>query len=236
MLKLTQKLAAEFLGTFVLIFIGAGSICTDQFLRAANPGSAGVGLLGIAVAHGLAIGIMVSALGHISGGHFNPAVTIGFWVTKKMGTGETLLYWIAQLAGGAAAAFLLALVVPEDAWRAVALGTPDLARDFTSANGILLEAVMTFFLVFVVFATAVDERGAFGKIAGFAIGLTITMDILMGGPFTGASMNPARTFGPALVARHWTHHGVYWVGPLLGGALAGALYNSLFLTPADHVS
>jgi glycerol uptake facilitator-like aquaporin len=156
MRKLTQKLAAEFVGTSALIFIGAGSICADQFLRAANPGSGGVGLLGIAVAHGLAIGIMVSALGHISGGHFNPAVTIGVWVTRRMGTGDALLYWIAQLAGGAAAAFLLALVVPEDAWRAVALGTPDLARDFTRANGILLEAVLTFLLVFVVFATAVD--------------------------------------------------------------------------------
>jgi len=236
MRKMTQKLAAEFVGTFALIFIGAGSICADQFLHAANPGSPGAGLLGIAVAHGLAIGVMVSALGHISGGHFNPAVTIGFWVTKKMGTGEALLYWIAQLAGAAAAAFLLALVVPEDAWRAVALGTPDLARDFTVFYGMILEAVLTFFLVFVVFATAVDQRGAFGKIAGFAIGLTITMDILMGGPLTGAAMNPARAFGPAWAARHWIHQGVYWVGPLFGGVVAGALYNWLFLTPADPVT
>ncbi len=225
--SLTEKLTAEFIGTFALIFIGAGSICADQFIR--SGGGSGVGLLGIAMAHGLAIAIMVSAIGHISGGHINPAVTIGFWVTKRMGTLHMLLYWAAQLAGGIAAAFLLAAVVPEDAWRAAQLGTPDLARDFTRTSGMLLEGVMTFFLVFVVFATAVDERGAFGKIAGFAIGLTVAMDILAGGPFTGASMNPARSLGPALAARHWSNHGVYWVGPMGGGVLAGWLYDTVFL-------
>lgn len=231
MARLPQKLVAEFIGTFTLIFIGAGSICADQFLRAAN--QSGGGLLGIAVAHGLAMGIMVSALGHISGGHFNPAVTIGFWVTKRMGTFESLAYWAAQLAGGVAAAFGLTRIVPEEAWRAAALGTPMLAPDFPGANGILLEAVLTFFLVWVVFATAVDERGAFGRIAGFAIGLTITMDMLVGGAFTGAAMNPARTFGPALVAGLWRHHGVYWVGPLLGGALAASIYHALYLRKSD---
>jgi MIP family channel proteins len=230
MYNVPQKLAAEFIGTFTLIFIGAGSICADQFLKATNPG--GIGLLGIAVAHGLAIAIMVSAIGHISGGHLNPAVTIGLWVTRKMGTWEALAYWISQLAGGVAAAYLLRLVVPEDIWRAVALGTPDLARDLTRIVGLILEAVMTFLLVFIVFATAVDERGAFGKIAGFAIGLTITMDILVGGPLTGASMNPARAFGPAVVARHWTNHSVYWVGPLAGGVAAGWLYDAMFLKKA----
>jgi MIP family channel proteins len=230
MYNTSQKLVAEFIGTFALIFIGAGSICADQFLKTANQG--GVGLLGIAVAHGLAIGIMVSAVGHISGGHFNPAVTIGFWVTRKMGTLEALGYWIAQLAGAIAAAYLLRAVVPEDTWRAVALGTPDLARDFTRSTGLIVEAILTFFLVFVVFATAADERGAFGKIAGFAIGLAITMDILMGGPLTGAAMNPARTFGPALAAKHWTNHSVYWVGPLAGGVVAAWLYDSIFLKKA----
>jgi glycerol uptake facilitator-like aquaporin len=104
-----------------------------------------------------------------------------------------------------------------------------LASDFPVTNAILLECALTFLLVFVVFATAVDERGAFGKIAGFAIGLTVCMDILLGGPFTGASMNPARTFGPALAATYWTGHGVYWVGPLLGGLLAAWLYDGVFL-------
>ena len=223
----SQKLVAEFVGTFALIFFGAGSICADQLLRSANQG--GLGLLGIAVAHGLAIGIMVSAVGHISGGHLNPAVTIGLWVTRKIGTIDAAFYWVAQLAGGAAAAYLLRVLVPEDTWRLVWLGTPMLARDFTRTNAMILEGVMTFFLVFVVFATAVDERGAFGKIAGFAIGLVVTMDILMGGPLTGAAMNPARSFGPALAAHQWSNHGVYWVGPLAGGVLAGWLDDTLFL-------
>lgn len=222
-----KKFVAEFIGTFALIFFGAGSICADQFLRSTNQGS--LGLLGIAVAHGLAIGVMVSAIGHVSGGHLNPAVTIGFWVTRKISTFDALFYWVAQLAGGAAAAYFLRAVVPENTWRLVALGTPALAQDFTRTAGMILEGIMTFFLVFVVFATAVDERGAFGKIAGFAIGLAITMDILMGGPFTGAAMNPARSFGPALAARQWANHGVYWVGPLAGGVLAGWLYDAVFL-------
>ena len=211
----SQKLVAEFLGTFALVFFGAGAICADQFLRATNQGS--LGLLGIALAPGLAMGIMVSALGHISGGHFNPGITIGFWVTRKMNTFDAVLYWAAQLAGGIAAAYLLRYVVPEDTWRLVLLGTPDLARDFTRLQGMVLEAVMTFFLVLVFFATMVDERGSFGKIAGFAIGLSVTVGLLLGAPLTGASMNPARTFGPALASSHWANHGVYWVGPLAGG-------------------
>jgi MIP family channel proteins len=175
---------------------------------------------------------MVTAFGHISGGHFNPAVTIGFWVTRRMSTLNVVLFWVAQLAGAVAAAYLQKAVTPEDAWRAVALGTPDLNRETTRLLGMILEAVMTFFLVLVVFATAVDEKGAFNKIAGFAIGLTITMDILTGGPLTGAAMNPARAFGPALAASHWANHGVYWVGPLAGGFLAGWLYDALYLKKA----
>ncbi len=228
MYNISQKLVAEFIGTFALIFFGAGSICTDQYLH----GAGGLGLLGIALAHGLAIGIMVSALGHISGGHFNPAVTIGIWVTKRLNTIDALLYWAAQLAGATVAAFLLKTVVPEDTWRAVLLGTPDLARDFPVWAGMSLEAVTTFFLVLVVFATAVDEKGAFRSIAGFGIGLIITLGILVAGPFTGAALNPARAFGPALAANHWAHHGVYWIGPLAGGFLAGLLYDSLFLKKA----
>src|SRR5579864_2451496 len=220
-----QKLFAEFLGAFAVVFFGVGSICADRFLQT----SGGIGLLAIALAHGLAIGIMVSALGHISGGHFNPAVTIGFWVTKRIGTLEAFLYWAAQLLGGIVAAFLLRSVIPEETWRAVALGTPELLRDFPRLSGMVLEAVTTFFLVLVVFATAVDERGAFRAIAGFGIGLTITLGILAVGPYTGAAMNPARAFGPALASNHWTSWGVYWVGPLAGGFIAGLLYNSLYL-------
>ncbi len=229
MYSTSQKLIAEFLGTFALIFFGAGSICTDQYLHGEG---GGLGLLGIALAHGLAIGIMVSALGHISGGHFNPAVTIGFWVTKRLGTIEAFLFWVAQLAGATAAAFLLKTVVPEETWRAVSLGTPALARDFPVWAGISLEAVTTFFLVLTVFATAVDEKGAFRSIAGFGIGLIISLGILVAGPLTGAALNPARAFGPALAATHWAHQGVYWVGPLAGGFVAGLLYDSLYLKKA----
>jgi aquaporin TIP len=177
----------------------------------------------------LAIAIMVSALGHISGGHFNPAVTIGFWVTKRLNTLDVVLYWAAQLAGAVAAAFLLKAIIPEDTWRPVALGTPDLARDFPRLSGMILEAVTTFFLVLTVFATSVDEKGTFRSIAGFGIGLSISLGILVAGPFTGGALNPARAFGPALAATHWTNHGVYWVGPLAGGFIAGLLYDSLFL-------
>jgi len=227
--RLSQKLAAEFIGVFVFVLIGAGSICTDQFLRAGSPASPGIGLLGIAVAHGLTMAILVIAVGHISGGHLNPAVTVGFWVTKRVGTIQALLYCVAQLLGSLSAAYFLAGVIPDTFWRPVALGTPDLVQDFTRMHGMLLEAVMTFFLVFTFFATAVDVRGAFNKIAGFAIGLTMTVDILLGWPFTSAAMNPARAFGPALVARHWQNHGVYWLGPLFGGILASVVYDRLFL-------
>ncbi len=228
MYTISQKLVAEFIGTFALIFFGAGSICADQYLHS----SGGLGLLGIALAHGLAIGIMVSAMGHISGGHFNPAVTIGIWVTKRLNTIEALLYWAAQLAGATVAAFLLKMVIPDDTWRAVALGTPELARDFPVGAAMTLEGVTTFFLVLVVFATAVDERGAFKAISGFGIGLIITLGILVAGPLTGAALNPARFFGPALAANHWAHVGVYWIGPLAGGFLAGLLYDTVFLKKA----
>jgi MIP family channel proteins len=225
--SLPQKLLSEFIGTFTLIFIGAGSICADAYLRA--QGQHGIGVLGIAVAHGLAIAIMVSAIGHISGGHLNPAVTIGFWVTKKISTLDAICYWVSQLLGATFAAWLLTLVISESVWRTVGLGTPDLAPDFTRWHGIVLEAIGTFLLVFVVFATAADPKGAFNKIAGFAIGLTITMDVLVAGPFTGSAVNPARAFGPALVAHHWQNQGVYWVGPLIGGVLAGWIYGSFLL-------
>lgn len=224
--SLSQKLAAEFIGTFTFIFIAAGSICADQYLRAAGQG--GLGILGIAVAHGLAYGVLMTALAHVSGGHLNPAVTIGFWVTKRLGTLPCIGYWIAQLLGAIAASYLLSIILPESVWRP-GLGAPDLSPDFTRIHGMALEAVLTFFLVFVVFATAVDSRGAFSRIAGFGAGLTVAVDFLVGGAFTGAAINPARALGPALAAHHWQNHGVYWVGPLLGGVLAGVIYDRLYL-------
>src|ERR1700686_1650 len=220
-----QKLFAEFLGTFAVVFFGVGAVCADRFLQT----SGGIGLLGIALASGLAMAIMVSALGHISGGHFNPAITIGFWVTKRIGTLDAFLYWAAQILGGIAAAFLLRSIIPEETWRAVALGTPSLLRDFPVLSAMVLEGVVSFFLVVVFFATAVADRGSFRAIAGFGIGLTMPLGALVIGPFTGAAMNPARAFGPAVASHHWANQGVYWIGPLAGGFLAGLLYNSLYL-------
>jgi MIP family channel proteins len=220
-----QKFLAEFLGTFALVFFSAGAICADRYLQS----SGGIGLLGVALASGLAMAIMVSALGHISGGHFNPAISIGFWVTKRIGTMEVFLYWVAQIIGGIVAAFVLKAIIPEETWRAVALGTPELVRDFSRLSAMLLEGVTSFFLVLVFFATSVDERGTFRAIAGFGTGLTVTLGILVIAPFTGAAMNPARAFGPALASNHWTNWGVYWIGPLAGGFLAGLLYDSLYL-------
>jgi aquaporin Z len=229
MYNLVQKLTAEFLGTFALVFFGAGAVCVDFQLR--NTG--GLGLLAVALAHGLTFAIMISALGHISGGHFNPAITIGFWVTRRLATMESLAYWAAQLAGASAAGFVLKLVIPEEVATGVFLGAPELMRDFPRLSGIALEGVASFFLVFVVFATVVDERGTFRSIAGFAIGLTMTLGILVCGPFTGAALNPARAFGTELASRHWLNWGIYWVGPLGGGFVAGLLYDSLFLRKSD---
>ncbi len=219
-----RKLLAEFVGAFALVFIGAGSIVAAG---SAIPGVAvpGAGLITIALAHGLVIGTMVSAVGHISGGHFNPAVTIGAWVTRRMGNAEAAAYIVTQLVAGIAGAALLRLVMPVARWQASALGATLVAPTISDAQAITIEAVLTFFLVWVVFATAVDDQGAFGKVAGLAIGFVIAMDIMMGGPFTGGSMNPARSLGPAVVAGTYDRIWVYFIGPVLGATVAALLYD-----------
>lgn len=229
MYSLTQKLTAEFLGTFALVFLAAGAVCVDFHLRSTG----GIGLLAIALAHGLAMAVLVSALGHISGGHFNPAITIGFWVTKRLNTLDTLLYWVAQLVGAIAAAFLLKLIIPADTARIALLGTPSLMLDYPGWYALALEATVTFFVVLVFFATFVDDRGVFRAIAGFGIGLTVALGVLVAGPFTGGALNPARAFGPAFASSHWLNQGIFWIGPLIGGFLAGLLYDSLFLRKTD---
>jgi MIP family channel proteins len=218
--SLLKKCVAEFIGTFALIFIGVGAINNNSI-------AAGVGLLGIALAHGLTIGVMVSATGGISGGHLNPAVTFGLLVGGKISLMDAVAYWVAQLAGGAAAGFLLVSIFGANGVAIVAAGTPDLGKDVAQGTGIIVEAVLTFFLVFVVYGSAVDVRAP--KIGGLAIGATIALDILFGGPLTGGSMNPARTFGPALASGHWNNHIVYWAGPMLGGALAGLIYGQFLI-------
>ncbi len=217
---LLKQCVAEFIGTFALIFIGVGAIYNDR------PG-VGLGLLGIALAHGLTIAVMVSATGGISGGHLNPAVTFGLFVGGKIKFADAIAYWMAQLAGGVAAGYLLVSIFGQNGVSIVAHGTPDLADGLNPNVGIAVETVLTFFLVFVVYGSAVDVRAP--KIGGLAIGLTVVLDILFGGPLTGASMNPARTFGPAVASHHWNNHYVYWVGPLLGGALAGLIYGRFLI-------
>jgi MIP family channel proteins len=222
--NLLKQCVAEFIGTFALIFIGVGAIH-----NASDP-TAGVGLLGVALAHGLTIAVMVSATGAISGGHLNPAVTFGLLVGGRICPRTTAAYWLAQLLGGSAAAFLLVAIFSPNGVAVVVQGTPDLGKGVSMGAGIVIEIVLTFFLVFVVYGTAVDPRAP--KIGGLAIGLTLALDILFAGPLTGATMNPARTFGPALATGHWNNHLVYWIGPLLGGAMAGVIYGRFLLQPA----
>jgi aquaporin TIP len=215
----TQRLIAEVVGAFTLIFIGAGSIIVTQ--GSIDGGS----LVAVAQAHGLALDTMVSAVGHVSGGHYNPAVTVAAWVTRRMASGAAVAYVVAQLAGATLGALALRVLTPGQLWGPVSLGTPLVNPILSDWQAIGLEAVLTFFLVWVVFATALDPEGAFGKIAGLAIGLVITMDILAGGPFTGAAMNPARSFGPAVVSGELTGIWVYVLGPVIGGTVAALLYD-----------
>ena len=211
---------AELVGAFALTFVGAGAVMTS-----------GGNLLAVAAAHGLILAIMVSALGHISGGHFNPAVTFGFLVTGRIDPILAVLYWLAQLVGAALAALILKWIFPNAIVAQAKLGAPALSDQIAVAPGFVLEVVMTFFLVWVVFATAADPRGAFKSIAGFAIGLTIGADILLGGPLTGAAMNPSRAFGPELAAWEWADAWIWYVGPLVGGGLAALAYELLYLRP-----
>lgn len=227
-----QKLAAEFMGTFAIILTSVGAVCANEFLRSTN--APGIGPLGTALAYGLAFGAMCIALGPISGGHFNPAVTIGFWVTRRLGTVEALAYCVAQLAAAAAAAYLLRWVMPEEVWRAAALGTPDLANGLTRMPGMLIEASLAFLLTLVIYAGSVHEGTVRHTAIGIAGAFAVTAGSLLGGPFTGGVMNPARAFGPALASRHWNNHGVYWVGPLVGSVLAAWIYDVFFVRPAKR--
>ena len=208
---------AEFVGTFALIFIGMGSIA---FVDSG-------GLVGVALAHGLTIAIMASAVGHISGGHFNPAVTFGFLVTRRIAPTLAAVYWLAQLAGAVLGALALRATFPGEV--NLNNGVPVLHSTIGVGSGLLLEAILTFFLVWVIFATAADPGGAFKSIAGLAIGLTITIDILAAGPLTGAAMNPARALGPELVQNIWDDFWVYIVGPAVGAAVAALAYDWLYL-------
>ena len=214
---------AEFIGTFALCFIGAGAVCTNQWSGGA------LGLLGIAVAHGAVLAVMISALGHISGGHFNPAVTLGVLTAGRIDSKRALIYILAQLVGAVAASYLLRFIVPLQAWQPVHLGAPSLGAGVTIVQAVLVETVLTFFLVLAVCGTAVDPKGSWSAVGGFGIGTVLVFDILVGGPVTGAAMNPARAFGPALAAGFWDGHLIYWLAPITGSVLAAYVYATLFL-------
>ncbi|MCH8880867.1 MAG: aquaporin [Planctomycetes bacterium] len=232
MSKASTCFVAEGLGTFALTFIGAGAILTTAF-TGGEPG-----LIGIAFAHGLVLAIVVSATMNISGGHINPAVTITMLVTGRIKPPLAIGYIISQLVGASVAGFLLMFIFKSmgeagaEAIIACKLGTPNLSAAVSPWMGVLIEIILTFLLVFVIFGTAVDPRAP--KIGGFGIGLAVTVDILMGGPLTGAAMNPARTFGTLLgglgdTADLWSQHWIYWLAPIVGAVLAGVFYDKFLM-------
>jgi MIP family channel proteins len=214
-----RHFAAEFIGVFALVFIGGGSILSAA-IGGINP------VLVAAIAHGLILSLMITATMRISG-HLNPAVTIGFLVTRRIAPVMAVIYIIAQLLGALIASYALKGLFPASAVLATRLGGQFVASDVSMLQAIALEAIATFFLVFVVFGTAVDPHAP--KVGGFAIGLVVTADILAIGSRTGASMNPARSFGPAVVNGVFEGHLVYWIGPILGAVAAALLYDGLFL-------
>ncbi len=219
-MNLGRCFAAELVGTFTLTFIGAGAIINGQ-----------AGLVGVALAHGLALAMAVYATGHISGGHINPAVTIAMLTRGRIAPPAAVAYIVAQLLGALLAAAALSALFP-GANEAAADGPgPRLGATLGSLSSgdnaitvLVIEAILTFLLVTTIFGVAVDDRKP-SNVYGFAIGLTVAFDILCAGPLTGASMNPARSFGPALVGGHWDIHWVYWVGPIVGAIVAAQVYD-----------
>ena len=227
--KALRPLAAELIGMALFVFVGAGSVAAGA--AAAQTGATNA--LMIALAHGVGMAIIVSATMNISGGHINPAVTFGLFVAGKVNAGTLWRYWVAQFLGAIVGAALLRGLLPWGAVHATAAGTPMLSTTVTFVEGTLIEAILTFFLVSAVFGTVVSPDAP--KIGGFGIGLAIFVAALVGGPFTGAAINPARAFGPALVEWQWNAQAVYWIGPLIGGGLAGLLWKFVLL-PRDPAS
>lgn len=219
---------AELIGTFALCFVGIMAISGGSIVGVTGAAS----LTTVALAHGLTIFVMVAALGAISGAHFNPAVTFGFVVTGRMNPVTGLMYWVAQLLGATMAGFLLVLHFGS---AAVAAATPTLAATLPASSGFMLEVATTFLLTLVIFGSAVDPRAP-KSVYPLAIGMTVALDIMAIGPLTGAAMNPARVFGPALASGHWNDHWLYWAAPLVGGAVAGLVYHLILAEPAASVS
>lgn len=215
-----RHFTAEFIGTFALVFVASGVL-----ILSASPDNH-IGLLDVALAYGLMYAIMVTATMRISG-HLNPAVTFGFLATKRIEPVMAGVYIVAQLLGAIVAAYVLRWLFPPATYAAAHGGTLSISLNISSAQAYLLEGIATFFLVFVVFGTAVDPRAP--HVGGFAIGLTIAADILAIGPLTGGSMNPARAFGPAVASGLYEGQVIYWVGPIIGAIAAALIYEWLLI-------
>jgi aquaporin TIP len=220
---LWRRSFVELLGTFALVLVGAGTIMS------LGP-QADAGTLDVAVATGLTIAVMVTAVGHISGGHFNPAITFGFMLTRRLALVLGVAYWVAQLLGSVLAALLLRWIFPAANRDAANLGAPSV-HTIDIGAALVLEALITFFLVWVVFAVTSDERNSYTAVAGLAIGFVILFGMLLAYPLTGGSFNPARAFGPQLISGSWSDAWIYYVGPLAGGAIAALLYDEVYLSP-----
>ena len=226
---------AEAIGTYCLVFFGPlaialalGSFSKSSILDIQD-------LVVISLAHGAAIGLMVYAFGHVSGAHFNPAVTISMLVTRRINIKEAIPYIAFQIIGAIVAAASLKAIIP-DLVDKVNIGTQPGPSDIlhnSVASGVAVEAILTFFLVTVIFMTAVHKKAAAGMY-GLAIGGIIFLDHLVGVPLTGASMNPARTLGPAIISGYWTNHLMYWVGPIIGAIIAGLIMNYVFVKKAEQ--
>lgn len=228
-----RKYLAEFVAVFILVFVGAGSVVADAFLSIVRVIES-FGFLGVAIAHGLALSLAIAAVGHISGGHVNPAISIAMWVARRLKFADLIGYLVAQLLGAVAAAGLIRWLVPSDALESICCGQLAL-NEVNVSQGTAFEIILTFFLAFVIWGVAVDAKGP-RSLGPFAIGLVLTMVTLVGGPFTGAAVNPARWFGPALITGTWGNALVWTVGPILGALLASLLYETFLLRePANEM-
>ncbi len=230
--RVAVPLVGEAIGTFLFVFIGCAVIVAGQYMADNNLGGA-PGLLGIALAHGITLAVVVTTFAAVSGGHINPAVTVGIWASGGMKAVTAVAYIVAQLIGAAAAAALVRITFPESAWSPSHIGVPALGPGIDPTVGIILEVVMTTLLVAAVFGTAVDHRAP--GMGGLFIGLAIVGDILVGGPLTGAAMNVARWFGPAVASGTWDNAYVWIVGPVVGGLIVGLAYR-FFFAPTEVVS
>lgn len=216
-------LFAEFIGVFILTFIGAGSICLNEMMQG------GIGFVGIALIHGLILALMILAMAPFSGGKLNPVVTLALWMGGKVGTRMAIMEVVFQVAGGITAALVLLSIFPEEVSRAVRLGSPTLGQNISFWMGVMVEAIVTFVLIFAVYALTIDPRCSFKSFAPFGVGLIVFISILVMGEVTGAAMNPARTFGPALISMDLTNQLVYWIGPVLGALVASVFYKRVIL-------